>query len=106
MFAAAITGDERWESPPQPDVYNLALKTLQHHFPTLDLQAENCLAIDHTFPGIDAAQHAGMQVVGISHTYPLHMLQRHASWAIDKFSELELERIEADFAQRNANPAA
>jgi len=46
-----------------------------------------------------AAQRAGMQVVGIAHTYPLHCLQRWANWAVDRFSDLELERIQKKFLQ-------
>ena len=35
-----------------------------------------------------------MPVVGIANTYPYHFMQRLSNWAIDYFSDLELERVE------------
>jgi phosphoglycolate phosphatase/beta-phosphoglucomutase len=40
-----------------------------------------------------------MQVIGVAHTYPLHILQRWANWAVDQFSDLELERMQKIFLQ-------
>ncbi|MEM8642608.1 MAG: HAD family phosphatase [Cyanobacteria bacterium P01_G01_bin.54] len=96
-FDVWLTADTDWASPPEPDGYLALLAQLQQQDPTLT--AADCLVIDHTLPGIAAAHLANMAVVGITHTYPLHILQRHATWVVDKFSELELERVEAVFAQ-------
>lgn len=96
-----VTADEEWQSSPEPDGYTRLLAKLQVSEPTLTPQ--NCLVVDHTIPGMTAAHQAGMRVVGITHTYPLHIVQRHASWVVDKFSELELERVETLFAQQNAS---
>ncbi|MGB0563639.1 MAG: HAD family hydrolase [Spirulinaceae cyanobacterium] len=96
-FDVWLTADADWASPPEPDGYLTLLAQLQQRDPTLT--AADCLVIDHTLPGIAAAHLANMAVVGITHTYPLHILQRHASWVVDKFRELELERVEAVFAQ-------
>ncbi|NEO88240.1 MAG: HAD family phosphatase [Spirulina sp. SIO3F2] len=103
-FDAWLTADEDWLSPPEPEGYEHLLQKVCQLEP--GLTAANCLAIDHTLPGIAAAHLAGMAVVGITHTYPLHILQRHASWVVDKFNELELERIEAVFAGSDRRAAA
>ena len=63
------------------------------------MHPSECLAIEDTFVGIAAAKKAGMQVVGISHTYPLHMLQRQANWTVDDFLEIELDRVEQVLSQ-------
>jgi hypothetical protein len=32
-------------------------------------------------------------VVGIAHSYPFHMMQRVANWAVDYFTDLEFDRL-------------
>lgn len=92
-FAAIVAGDDLKTSKPEPDGYLLAVERLKQLYPDLNLQARECLAIEDTFAGIEAAKRAGVQVVGVSNSYPLHMLQRHANWAVDYLSDLELDRV-------------
>ncbi len=92
-FPIIVTGDDITTSKPKPDGYLLAVKQLNQANPDLDLQPENCLAIEDTFAGIQAAKAAGISVVGVAHTYPFHMLQRQANWAIDYLRDLELDRV-------------
>ena len=98
-FSAIVSGDEIKTSKPQPDGYLLAVEKLQEKHPQKQIRPGNCLAIEDTFPGIQAAKSAGIQVVGIANTYPLHMLQRQANWAVDYLAELEIERIQGVLAQ-------
>jgi beta-phosphoglucomutase len=96
-FETIVAGDDINTSKPAPDGYLLAIDKLRKQKPELELVTANCLAIEDTFAGIQAAKSAGIQVVGVANTYPLHMLQRQASWAVDSLIELELERIEQVF---------
>jgi HAD superfamily hydrolase (TIGR01509 family) len=96
-FSVIVAGDDIKASKPQPDGYLLAVERFNRLDFNLQLQPTNCLAIEDTFPGILAAKRAGMQVVGIAHTYPFHFMQRQANWAIDDFSELDLERIARNY---------
>ncbi len=96
-FEIIVAGDDVTTSKPEPDGYLLAVEKLQQQEPDLELFIGNCLAIEDTFAGIQAAKNAGMQVVGVAHTYPLHMLQRQANWAVDSLLELELERVKQVF---------
>ena len=96
-FNVIVAGDEIKASKPQPDGYLLAVERLNRVDITLQLQPSNCLAIEDTPAGIQAAKNAGMPVVGIANTYPFHMMQRLANWAIDDLRDLELERIEQVF---------
>lgn len=97
-FSVIVAGDEISTSKPDPTGYLLAVERLNQHDPQLDLHPQNCLAIEDTFAGIAAAKQAGMQVVGVANTYPFHMMQRQANWAVDYLSDLELDRIQAVFA--------
>ena len=67
--------------------------------PSLNLKPAQCLAIEDTPAGITAAKQAGMQVVGIANTYPLHMLQRQADWTVDYLNEIELDRVKKVLTQ-------
>jgi beta-phosphoglucomutase-like phosphatase (HAD superfamily) len=84
-------------SKPQPDPYLIALEQLNQAYPELNLEPGNCLAIEDTLAGIQAARSAGIPVVGVAHTYPFHMLQRRANWTVDALADLELERVQAVF---------
>ncbi|MBS0016536.1 MAG: HAD family phosphatase [Arthrospira sp. SH-MAG29] len=92
-FSVIVAGDDITTSKPEPDGYLLALQRLNLADETLNLQPEECLAIEDTFAGIEAAKRAGIPVVGVAHTYPFHMLQRRADWCVDYLQDLELERI-------------
>lgn len=98
-FSVIVTGDDISLSKPEPDGYLLAVERLNQKNRDLQLKPSHCLAIEDTPAGIKAAKRAGMQVVGIAHTYPLHMLQRQANWIVDYFSEIELERVEQVLSQ-------
>lgn len=101
-FTVIVAGDDLKVSKPEPDGYLLAVEKLNQEYPELKLQASECLAIEDTFAGIEAAKRAGMQVVGVANTYPFHMLQRCASWTVDYLNELELERVQEVYAEKGA----
>lgn len=97
-FSVVVAGDDLSASKPTPDGYLLAVKRLNQQHPELQLQTADCLAIEDTFAGITAAKRAGIRVVGVANSYPFHMLQRRANWAVDFLSDLELERVNQLFA--------
>jgi HAD superfamily hydrolase (TIGR01509 family) len=99
-FSLIISGDQIKASKPQPDGYLLAVEFLNQKFSYLNLQPANCLVIEDSFAGIQAAKNAGMQVVGVANTYPLHILQRRANWVVDYLAQLELDWV-ADILARN-----
>ena len=68
------------------------MSQLQKQYP--QCSASRAIAIEDTFAGIEAAKAAGLSVVGVANTYPYHMIQRQANWAVDYLNELELDRVE------------
>ncbi len=93
-FPIIIAGDDVKASKPKPDGYLLAVDVLNQQYTDINLKPSECLVIEDTFVGIEAAKLAGMSVVGVAHTYPFHMLQRLANWCVDYLSDLELDRIQ------------
>jgi len=71
------------------------VERLNQQYPNLDLQPWECLAIEDTPAGIQAAKRAGMPVVGVANTYPL--LQRQANWTVDYLCDLEIDRVQFFF---------
>ncbi len=98
-FATLVTEDEIKESKPDPEGYLKAVENLNQCYSDLKLAPQECLAIEDTPSGIQAAKRAQIDVVGVANTYPLHMIQRQANWAIDYLQELELERVKQQFDQ-------
>lgn len=92
-FAVVLTSDDITKSKPDPQGYLMAVEQLNQHYSDLDLIPEQCLVIEDTPSGIQAAKRAQMEVVGVANTYPFHMLQRQANWTVDYLQELELERV-------------
>jgi beta-phosphoglucomutase-like phosphatase (HAD superfamily) len=97
-FVAIVTSDDIQNSKPDPECYLTAVEQLNQHYPDFNLMSQECLAIEDTPSGIEAAKRAQMQVVGVANTYPFHMLQRQANWTVDYLQELELERVKQQFS--------
>ncbi|MEM7553656.1 MAG: HAD family phosphatase [Cyanobacteria bacterium P01_A01_bin.84] len=99
-FEVVVSTDDVTTSKPEPEGYLLSVELLNKKHPDLNLQPQECLAIEDTPAGIQAAKNAGMQVVAVANTYPFHMLQRQANWTVDYLTDLELERIQETFLQQ------
>ena len=105
-FTVIVAGDEITSSKPEPDGYLLAVERLNQHYSGLNLQPSQCLAIEDTLAGIQAAKRAGIGVVGVANTYPFHMLQRQANWTVDYLCDLEIERVQQVYSQQETKQIA
>lgn len=102
-FPVIVAGDDITTSKPEPDGYKLSVQRLNQLYPDLNLEPNQCLAIEDTPVGMTAAKRARMQVVGVANTYPFHILQRQANWTVDYLNDLELERIQEVYLQKNVS---
>ncbi|NJK55867.1 MAG: HAD family phosphatase [Pleurocapsa sp. SU_5_0] len=93
-FDLIVAGDDLEASKPEPEPYLFAASKL-------NLNPQECLAIENNPIGITSAKRAKIQVVGISNLYPLHMLQRQANWTVDDFLEIELDRVDCVLSRIN-----
>lgn len=91
VVATIISGDDVGVNggKPEPDSYLLAIERLRKAMP--QLQPADCLAIEDSFAGVEAAKRAGVPVVGVAHTYPYQMMHRKADWVVDYLSEIDLD---------------
>lgn len=104
-FQVIVSGEDVTTTKPEPDGYMLAVQRLNERFPDLNLLPRDCLVIEDTLLGIQAAKRARMQVVGVAHTYPFHMLQRKANWTVDFLMDLDLERVTEVYRKRDEQAA-
>ena len=97
-FAALATASECERSKPDPQSYLLALETLGRlpGFARQPLGARECLALEDTPGGIDAAHAAGLKCLALTHSFPAAQLGR-ADWVCGGFTEIDLAKIEAAF---------
>lgn len=72
-------------SKPEPDIFLYAAKML-------DSNPADCLVIEDAPLGIEAANRAGMKVIGLTSSYPKEMLSA-ASQIVDKFEEINLNQF-------------
>lgn len=105
-FTVIVAGDEITSSKPEPDGYLLAVERLNQQYSGLNLAPSECLAIEDTLAGIQAAKRAGIGVVGVANTYPFHMLQRQANWTVDYLCDLEIERVQQVYSQQQTKQTA
>lgn len=105
-FSVIIAADRRRPSKPEPNSYLLAVDRLNQADPNLNLKPSECLAIEDTFAGIEAAKRASIPVVGVANTYPFHMLHRRANWVVDRLSDLELDRVQQVYDRIPTAPKA
>ena len=98
-FSVVVAGDDisSNSSKPEPDGYLQAIDRLNRKYPELNLQTDECIAIEDSFAGIEAAKNAAVPVVGVAHVYPNHMLQRRATWVVDYLREIKLDWIGEKF---------
>lgn len=93
-FSVIVGGEDVKRGKPSPEGYLLAIEKLNILDSFLELQPSQCLAIEDTPAGIEAAKNAGIAVVGVANTYPFHMIQRQANWCVDHLMQLDLKWIE------------
>ncbi|XOV77833.1 MAG: HAD family hydrolase [Aestuariibacter sp.] len=64
MFEVIATGDQVTNNKPAPDVYLYCLQQME-------LQASDCIAIEDTEHGVQAAHAAGIEVIAVPNQYTL-----------------------------------
>ncbi|QEM68628.1 HAD family phosphatase [Geobacter sp. FeAm09] len=84
-FDVIVTADDVTKSKPDPETYRLAFKKLASR--TAPLSPERTVAIEDTPAGISAAQGAGLQIIGVTNSYPKELLST-ATVVLDSLEKL------------------
>jgi len=82
VFDCVVSGQEVSEGKPSPQIYLLAAKKL-------GVAPKDCLVIEDSPPGIQAAKTAGMKCLAISNTHPRQKLDK-ADKVVDSLENVDL----------------
>ena len=90
-FKAIVTTEDVSEGKPDPEGYLLALERLRQNAP-LDppLEAGECLVVEDSLPGIEAAHAAGMRVLAVTTSHPAEQLGS-AEAVVDSLKSVDVE---------------
>lgn len=84
-FKFVLTVNDVQKPKPAPDIYLLGAKRM-------GLKPEECIVIEDSTVGIEAAKNAGMKCIAVSHTLPKEKL-KEADLLLEKISQEEIERF-------------
>lgn len=96
LFKVIVGADFIERSKPAPDVYIEALSQLNAEFPETGILSSNCLVIEDSISGIEAALSAGMKCLAITNSYPGDKLTR-AGLIKDSLEGIDLSEIKSLF---------
>ena len=88
-----VSGEDVDRGKPDPAPYELAIATMRAATGDPTLTAANCIAIEDTYSGLNAAKAAGIVAIGVANSHPFQMMQRTSNWAVDFVHQLELDRL-------------
>ena len=91
-FGTIVSADDVVRSKPNPQTYRLAVENLAGKHPDLDLQPDECLAIEDTTAGLESARGAGLMTLGLTTTGPASALMQ-AHRIAENFEGLTLSQL-------------
>lgn len=90
LFDSVVTADRITRGKPDPMCYQLAASELQ-------VSSSECLVFEDSFAGIEAAQQAGMSVVGLSTSNSASSLLKKVRWVISDFLHIQEKSSSLEF---------
>jgi beta-phosphoglucomutase len=100
-FHIIVAADEVKRSKPDPESYHLACKRLQGFGVNSALDRHNCVVIEDTATGIQAARSAGLFCVAVTHTAPAELLDA-ADHLVDSLEQLSFQVLTQVLCRRSA----
>jgi beta-phosphoglucomutase len=101
LFKHLVTADDVLHGKPDPEGYALALAALNAEppLPARLIHPHECVAIEDSPAGLEAAAACGLRTLGVAHTYPASALRR-ADAVVAKLERFGLRELEACFPER------
>ena len=98
LCAVVVSAEDTTLGKPEPQIYQVALERMNGTDPAVVplIRPEECLVIEDSKAGIQAARRAGMKVVALATTYPAEHLTE-ADSVLRNWGEVSFERLEGLF---------
>ncbi|HWO01088.1 MAG TPA: HAD family phosphatase [Blastocatellia bacterium] len=97
-FKAIVGAEDVARSKPHPDPFLEALARINAGSPTV-IRPDECLVIEDSIHGINAAHAAGMRCLAVTNSYPREMLAQ-ADLVVKTFEDLPIDQLELLFENR------
>ena len=91
-FEVIVTADDVRHGKPDPEGYLLALNKLNQNGPA-PIKANQCVVIEDSHWGLEAAAAAGMHSVAVTNTYSLSELAKGRQKIVDQLDELTIDDL-------------
>ena len=91
-FDPIVTADDVRKGKPDPEGYLLALSKLNERL-AADISVEECVVIEDSHWGIEAANAAGMHAVGVTNTYRAGELDGKADMVVDRLDVIGMDDL-------------
>ena len=91
-FETIVSADDVTSGKPDPEGYLLALNKLNENGAT-PIEANQCVVIEDSHWGLEAAAAAGMHPVAVTNTYSRSELEREGRKVIDRLDELTIDNL-------------
>ena len=91
LFKIIISADEISNCKPNPEVYNTVLSRL-NNIKGNDISGDECIVIEDSIYGIQAAKSAGMKCMAVTNSYPAKKLTE-ADLVVSDYSVSDIEQI-------------
>lgn len=92
-FSALVSAEDVTHGKPDPECYLLALEKLNLALAARPIAADQCIVIEDTPAGIQAAHAAGIKCVAVTNSYPEEQLSE-AELAVSSLADLDIMRLE------------
>jgi len=91
-FLVIVAAEDVVNGKPDPEAYLTAMERLNKQVDfTPPLTAAECLVVEDSFHGVEAAKRAGMFCLAVTNSYPAEKLSL-ADWAVARLDEFPLDR--------------
>ena len=91
-FEAIVTADDVTHGKPDPEGYQLALNMLNQNEAN-PIQANQCIVIEDSHWGLEAAAAAGMRPIAVTNTYSRGELEQGGRKVVDRLDELAIDDL-------------
>lgn len=93
FFEVIVTADEVKKGKPDPEGFNLALQLLNARHQGKTIKAGDCVVIEDSHWGLDAAKAAGMHTVAVTNSYAADELSA-AEMVVGNLGQLAIEDLQ------------
>ncbi len=93
IFKFIVSADDIEKGKPDPEGFTKALQILNRSRQD-PIAADQCLVIEDSYWGLQAARAAGMKSIAVTNTYPKEKLQDYADYVTDKLDSLTIEDVQ------------